>query len=193
MTRTKNSFYNMVASSGATMLVVILNFVTRSVFIATLGKSFLGIEGYFSNVLMMLSLAELGFGTAIVNSIQTTFGSLIISLVVGIFCAYILARRRFRFGFFGFFRRFRRLFGFRDFFRRFFRVLRTGFCRFFRVLCAGFFCRFFYFVLVFAAHVAGIAVFGVFAVFRIVKVEFAFFAGCFGSFGFLAIIGSLLP
>ena len=40
-----------------------------------------------------------GFGTAIVNSVQTTFGSLIISLIVGIFCAYILARRRFRFGF----------------------------------------------------------------------------------------------
>lgn len=39
-----------------------------------------------------------GFGTAIVNSLQTTFGSLIISLVVGITCAYILARRRFRFG-----------------------------------------------------------------------------------------------
>lgn len=39
-----------------------------------------------------------GFGTAIVNSLQTTFGSLIISLVVGISCAYILARRRFRFG-----------------------------------------------------------------------------------------------
>ena len=39
-----------------------------------------------------------GFGTAIVNSLQTTFGSLVISLVVGICCAYILARRRFRFG-----------------------------------------------------------------------------------------------
>lgn len=43
--------------------------------------------------------ATKGFGTAIVNSVQTTFGSLIVSLVVGIFCAYILARRRFRFGF----------------------------------------------------------------------------------------------
>ena len=39
-----------------------------------------------------------GFGQAIVNSLQTTFGSLIISLVVGICAAYILARRRFRFG-----------------------------------------------------------------------------------------------
>ena len=43
--------------------------------------------------------ASNGFGRAIVNSLQTTFGSLIVSLVVGIFCAYILARRRFRFGF----------------------------------------------------------------------------------------------
>ena len=39
-----------------------------------------------------------GFGTAIVNSLQTTFGSLVISLVVGVACAYIMARHRFRFG-----------------------------------------------------------------------------------------------
>ncbi len=39
-----------------------------------------------------------GFGQAIVNSLQTTFGSLVISLAVGVCAAYILARRRFRFG-----------------------------------------------------------------------------------------------
>ncbi len=39
-----------------------------------------------------------GFGTAIVNSLQTTFSSLIISLLVGVCAAYVLARRRFRFG-----------------------------------------------------------------------------------------------
>ncbi len=39
------------------------------------------------------------FGTAILNSMQTTLGSLAISLVVGVCCAYILARHRFRFGF----------------------------------------------------------------------------------------------
>ena len=42
--------------------------------------------------------SEEGFGQAIVNSLQTTFGSLVISLAVGICAAYILARRRFRFG-----------------------------------------------------------------------------------------------
>ena len=39
-----------------------------------------------------------GFGTAIKNSLQTTLGSLVVSLDVGICAAYILARRRFRFG-----------------------------------------------------------------------------------------------
>lgn len=39
-----------------------------------------------------------GFGQAIVNSLQTTFGSLVISLAVGICAAYVLSRRRFHFG-----------------------------------------------------------------------------------------------
>ena len=38
-----------------------------------------------------------GFGQAIANSLQTTFGSLIISLLVGICAAYVIARRRFQF------------------------------------------------------------------------------------------------
>ena len=42
--------------------------------------------------------AQEGFGTAILNSLQTTFGSLVVSLAVGVCAAYILARRRFRFG-----------------------------------------------------------------------------------------------
>lgn len=41
---------------------------------------------------------EKGFDTAIVNSLQTTFGSLVLSLAVGICAAYVLARRRFHFG-----------------------------------------------------------------------------------------------
>ncbi len=41
---------------------------------------------------------EKGFGQAIVNSLQTTGVSLVLSLAVGLCAAYILARRRFRFG-----------------------------------------------------------------------------------------------
>ena len=39
-----------------------------------------------------------GFGQAIINRLQTTGVSLVISLLVGICAAYIIARRRFRFG-----------------------------------------------------------------------------------------------
>lgn len=38
------------------------------------------------------------FGQAILNSLQTTFGSLLISLAVGICAAYVLSRHRFHFG-----------------------------------------------------------------------------------------------
>ena len=41
-----------------------LSFVTRTIFIRQLGATYLGINGLFSNILGLLALAELGFGTA---------------------------------------------------------------------------------------------------------------------------------
>ena len=49
--------------------------------------------GHFVNLFV-----SKGFGQATVNSLQTTLSSLVLSLVVGICAAYIIARRRFRFG-----------------------------------------------------------------------------------------------
>lgn len=66
LTRTQNSFLNYATDLLSTVLVIFLNFATRTVFIRYLGKSYLGIEGLFTNILSMLSLAELGFGSAIV-------------------------------------------------------------------------------------------------------------------------------
>ena len=63
--RTKNSILNLLSSLGGQLLITILRFVVRTVFIQTLGKSYLGINGYFADILNMLSLAELGFDTAI--------------------------------------------------------------------------------------------------------------------------------
>ena len=57
MTRTQNSFFNLITNFGASLLVVALSFVTRSVFIHTLGTTFLGLEGLFTNILSMLSLS----------------------------------------------------------------------------------------------------------------------------------------
>ena len=63
--RTKNSVINVITSVGGQLLATILKFVVRTVFIHTLGKSYLGINGLFSDILTMLSLTELGFDTAI--------------------------------------------------------------------------------------------------------------------------------
>ena len=63
--RTANTFYNFITSIFGQLLSIILQFVVRTVFIHTLGKSYLGINGLFSNILQMLSLAELGVGSAI--------------------------------------------------------------------------------------------------------------------------------
>lgn len=64
--RTKNTIYNFISGIGGQLITVILHFVVRTAFIHTLGKSYLGIGGLFSNILTMLSLAELGVGNAII-------------------------------------------------------------------------------------------------------------------------------
>lgn len=64
--RTTYTLYNFVSSMGGQAVTILTNFITRTVFIATLGKAYLGIGGLFSNILMMLSLAELGVGNAII-------------------------------------------------------------------------------------------------------------------------------
>ena len=66
--RTKNTTYNLIINVGSQILTIILSFVSRSVFIYTLDARFLGINGLFTNIISLLSLAELGVGTALVFS-----------------------------------------------------------------------------------------------------------------------------
>lgn len=63
--RTKNSIINLVVTLGCQFLTLIFSFVVRTYFINILGTSNLGINGLFSNILTVLSLAELGIGSAI--------------------------------------------------------------------------------------------------------------------------------
>lgn len=66
--RTKNSIKNIIFSFSYQVLVLILGFVNRTVFINVLGVNYLGISGLFSDILSMLSLADLGFGVALTYS-----------------------------------------------------------------------------------------------------------------------------
>lgn len=67
-TRTKNSIKNIKVTTFTEISNKILAFIIRTVFIKTLSADLLGLNGLFTNILTMLSLAELGFGTAIIFS-----------------------------------------------------------------------------------------------------------------------------
>lgn len=66
--RVKNSFKNIVVNNIYQFLNIILSFIIRTIFIKTLGENYLGLNGLFTNILSVLSLAELGVGTAMVYS-----------------------------------------------------------------------------------------------------------------------------
>lgn len=66
--RVKNSMRNIFYRVFSQFANILLKFLSRTVFIYILGAEFLGINGLFSEVLQMLALADLGFGTAMVFS-----------------------------------------------------------------------------------------------------------------------------
>lgn len=63
--RTEYSLLNIATGVGGYAISVILSLINRMVFTRCLPAAYLGISGLFSNVLAMLSLAELGVGGAI--------------------------------------------------------------------------------------------------------------------------------
>ena len=64
--RTANSIRNTSMSALAQVVSIILNFIGRTFFIKLLSIEYLGINALFANIITILSLAELGIGTAIV-------------------------------------------------------------------------------------------------------------------------------
>lgn len=67
--RMKLSILNSVITTGTQILTIILRFVTQTIFIHTLGASYLGINGLFTNIISVLSFADLGIGAAITYSL----------------------------------------------------------------------------------------------------------------------------
>lgn len=67
--RTEHSLLNIATGLGGYALNMIIGLVCRMVFTRTLSAEYLGIGGLFTNILSMLSLAELGVGSAIVYAL----------------------------------------------------------------------------------------------------------------------------
>jgi len=67
--RTEYTIKNMYTGIFVQVLSLLLGFISRKVLIDTLGNEYLSLNGLFSEILTILSLAELGFGSAIVFSL----------------------------------------------------------------------------------------------------------------------------
>lgn len=68
-TRTEYSVLNIISGLGGYILNTIIGFICRIVFTRCLSADYLGVNGLFTNILTMLSLAELGIGSAIVYAL----------------------------------------------------------------------------------------------------------------------------
>ena len=65
MNRTENAIKNISWGWISKIISLVLSFASRTVFIYFLGKTYLGVSGLYTEILNMLSFAELGFGTAL--------------------------------------------------------------------------------------------------------------------------------
>ena len=66
--RTKNAVRNIVWGIVEKIITILMPFICRTVFIKVLGAEYLGLNSLFSSILQVLSISELGIGTAIVFS-----------------------------------------------------------------------------------------------------------------------------
>ncbi len=67
--RAEKSIRNVIVGWMMQILIIVGGFVSRTIFISVLNEEYLGLSGLFTNILTVLSLAELGVGTAITFSL----------------------------------------------------------------------------------------------------------------------------
>ncbi|EOU2065486.1 hypothetical protein C5S24_13825, partial [Clostridium perfringens] len=67
--RVKNSIKNIYISIVSQIIIILLGFISRKVFVDSLGIEYLGINGLLTNLISMLSLVESGIGLSIVYSL----------------------------------------------------------------------------------------------------------------------------
>lgn len=64
--RTTKSLRNMILAIISNIVTIFVGFIMQTVFIKTLGTEYLGVDKLFLNVISMLSIVDLGLGTAII-------------------------------------------------------------------------------------------------------------------------------
>ena len=64
--RVKSTTINSITAVLSKILIFLIQFICRTIFIKVLSTEYLGVNGLFTNILTMLSFAELGVGNAII-------------------------------------------------------------------------------------------------------------------------------
>jgi O-antigen/teichoic acid export membrane protein len=67
--RTINAMKNVITALTGQALSIVVSFIARIYFVKTLGLDYLGVNGLFTNILSILSVAEFGVGSAIIFSL----------------------------------------------------------------------------------------------------------------------------
>lgn len=75
LNRTKNAIKSIASGILNKVIVLILPFIVRTIFINTLGIEYLGLNSLFTSILNVLNLAELGIGSAITFSLYGAIAS----------------------------------------------------------------------------------------------------------------------
>lgn len=71
--RTENSIKNGMFGAIGQIIIILLSFASRTVFIRVFNADYVGVSSLFSNILTVLSLAELGVGTAMTFAVYGPF------------------------------------------------------------------------------------------------------------------------
>ena len=67
--RIKSSFYNSITAVISSLITMIIGLLVNKIFLQYLGTEYLGLNGLFTNIISMLSVAEMGIGSAIIFSL----------------------------------------------------------------------------------------------------------------------------
>ena len=86
--RTSNFATNLKIGIVIQILTPLITFLSRTVFIIVLGEQYLGINGLYSNILSVLSLADLGLYTAMIYSLYKPISEGQEDVIVGILNFY---------------------------------------------------------------------------------------------------------
>lgn len=64
--RTEKSIKNVSVAFISNFIIILIGFISQSIFAQNLGKEYLGLNGLFSNIVSMLGIVELGIGSALI-------------------------------------------------------------------------------------------------------------------------------